>query len=119
MHVCKSFDETLPEGINFTLYLYFFQQICGRKIKATDFRRAKTTIGRRAGIDPKDLSRAMLHSTDVANRFYDTDILNNQSSLRKWISTFENFILDLLPNYVTLYPSSSLINAYPVTIQLE
>jgi len=64
----------------------FSFQICGRKIKATDFRRAKTTIGRRAGINPKKLSRAMLHSTDVADKFYDADILNNKSSLRKsWV----------------------------------
>ena len=66
-----------------SVFTMFTLQICGRKIKATDFRRAKTTIGRRAGINAKKLSRAMLHSTDVADKYYDADILNNSSSIRK------------------------------------
>ena len=61
--------------------LRFILQICSRKITATDFRRAKTTLGRRAGIDSKQLSRAMLHSAPVADKYYDIDIFNNQSSL--------------------------------------
>lgn len=64
---------------------------------ATAYRVAKTTYGRRAGIDAAMLAKTMLHSQAVADDFYDVGQMRSNTAT-SGINTY-SFILNILNIY--------------------